>query len=269
MQSNSTLPTVIYVALEKQRVRQHTIPLVSENVDRDRMEGHASAFLLSVGPASFLITAAHVADDASTHRIEFNSPPIVFESPDAAIVEPPNGNRDRDRIDIAVLRLTEQQIEAIKLGRGFQFLSVLDLDCDSPKDKGTRFTISGFPKSKYTHNRVKTTYKPTLMTYLGRSVSAQEYVKANLNRNESIVMRYNRKRARTNDTTRLRLLFHPKAMSGGPVWFNNKVCGVLIEYDEATARVIVTRIEVVVEIIRKRWPELSEHLPRQRLRIQG
>jgi hypothetical protein len=252
----------------KEIILSHALPLVSQNEKLERVDGHASAFFLGVADSVFLVTAAHVVDDAKDVYIAYYVPEEVpFESDGIAAITPsPNGNRKEDRIDIAVLKLKLEAVQAIRKGGIYKYFAIGDLDCDSPKVVGTLFTVAGFPHSKYTYDRAKAIFKPEPLSYLGVSVSRKRHLSAGVDPIASIAFKYNRKRA-ANEAGPIRRLTHPQSMSGGPVFHRDKLCGVFIEYDKTRALGIATRIEVVVEMIRDKWPELANLLPPQRIRF--
>jgi len=250
----------------KNFILAHTLPIVSESEELQRVDGHSSCFFIRVCESVFLVTAAHVSDDAKKQRLMYFVPEeVAFESNSAVITQAPFGKRNEDHVDIIVLKLASEIVNKINSGGIYSFFNVLDLDCGAPKKKGSLFTFAGFPHSKYEYDRAKLKFLPNAISHLGMSVANEEYTKADVDVNTSIVIRYDRTRTKTEDGKTLLRSFYPQGMSGGPVFHRNKLCGVIIEYQEQYARFIATRIEVIVRMIQDQWPETASHLPNIRI----
>jgi hypothetical protein len=108
-----------------------------------------SAVLIRVGPSEFLVTAAHVMDIAQDQFYVGAEETIVGISGRFTATVAPNGNRNDDHLDLAVLPLAEHEVRDL---RSCRFLSLDELEpLERPDHRpvvGSKYLLVGYPCSK-------------------------------------------------------------------------------------------------------------------------
>jgi hypothetical protein len=257
-------------------LQEFLVPLYLPN-ERDKLQLLGSGILLRIAGRQFLITAAHVLDDASPERPIYIPNEERGDSPLQGIpcvtAIPEGGERRHDRLDIGVVEMHNATIGNLP---GYEFLTVADIGMSERPVEGCTYSLMGFPYTKnkppYCTNHVR----PTLVTYTTTSADESLYqsmgsatdtsLLLHLKREDTMLAYGNRGKAPATAP-------HPKGMSGGAVWrlegvarqagcnSVNKLVGVFIEYHKDHHVVVATKVDVVVDLIRHCWPELSDSLP--------
>ena len=178
-----------------------------------------SSTLLKVNDASFLLTAAHVADEAKEGAL------LVGGSVERSLVRlegqffsttAPAGVREKDHYDFSFLRLSTEQVAA--LGSDVRFIAHTDVSQNRGTLPGRRFLMLGYPvsKNKKSVSRPKRAIKPALSSYQGFHLEAPDLLKKlGLSGVDHLTIKHEARSALFDGTTDNSI--HPRGNSGGPL----------------------------------------------------
>jgi hypothetical protein len=220
----------------------------------------ASGVWLAVGNRRFLVTAAHVVDEKF---IWFPMQQGFRKLPDFAVISnPPRGNRNADKMDVAIFPLTTDEIAAMHPYH--QFVGVTDIDVNLNYVLGDRFEFTGFPYRGARLIRRRRLITQRYVSIIDRIATQREYKRWGYSHLSHIFMRYVRRKMLRNGV----LITGPKphGMSGGGIWKlypgtnTRKLAGIAIETPGQF--LVGTRITLVLEVIRTIAPALDQLIPR-------
>jgi hypothetical protein len=125
---------------------------------------------LIVGGLNFIVTAAHTLDASlQAKRGVYLSPGVqggrLVSLADCAVhgsAMPSSGNRIDDLIDLRVIRLTDEAVDA--LGEGIQFIGLDRIDADDGH-RGTCYFLHGFPRGSVRINWCRRSFRSTSFPY--------------------------------------------------------------------------------------------------------
>ena len=223
-----------------------------------------SAVLLWYRGSRYFVTAAHVLDSFPTiaHSIGSNQRWITVSGP-YQMTDPPNGDRDKDRVDIG-FGLIPAGAAAELESDGCHFFTADEVSehetvrFDSPTR--SKYLFLGYPLHEFRYlrfsNSTETPNRPVMANIVPRS----DHVTLGLSIGSHIVTEYDHKEVFSAEGTQS----SPKltGLSGGgafrfPIIENRfdltqpSLAGVLIEQDKQSRRLIATRLAVVFELMRR------------------
>lgn len=230
-----------------------------------------SGVLISLGTRKFLITAAHLLNDAKFCPLFYFSRNNFNPFNGKFWRTPKATSFSQDFLDVAVLELTNKQANELADNQKFYETT---FDTISFGTEHKLFFLLGFPFRRNKVNMVKFKLKNRIFPYLGSKIEDKNILKG-INRSapQNLVLDYQRKRIRTgnNDTTQ-----GPKVVScsGGGIFevdtsemFKSKrvkirLSAIFIEYSDKARGLVGTNICFPLEIIRYNAPELSDLIPK-------
>jgi hypothetical protein len=212
-----------------------------------------SCILLSLDSIRFVVTAAHVLDEAAgrglyvADAVEYREVPRPFHF----TALPASGQRDDDKFDIGFVPLPDSlQFD------GCHFLRIPEIDItERPAFKspvGTHYLLIGYPQNRFKTDRRAHSARPENLGYTGGAAPEELYVKLGLDMSSHLLV------------TREDLVVGeagpgnlPKlhGLSGGAAWRfdslltesgNDRLVGVIVEQNPRGRVVVVTRIGVVL-----------------------
>jgi hypothetical protein len=249
------------------RVHQVTAPLFFQ--DHTGADHEGSAILLEVGPRRFLITAAHVVDQAhlgelyvragdNLHRVTGSRTRTKF---------PPSGLRDDDQIDIGLLALDDSSAAALS---PHEFVRTVDIAPLSAIHHDDFHLIAGYPSTKQILRLRANQIDSLLYPLVAVSREEPEYIEAGMNPLHSLLLGFHKR-----DTWRLDVgqVTAPDqfGMSGCGVWWlpgytalspdAPLLDAICIEWHRHKHhRLLATRMHVVVTGLCQVYPETREAL---------
>lgn len=258
------------IALEKvaaahQRLHGLALPIYAED-ERGIYALEGSAFLLQVGPAIFLVTAAH------TLAVHERSPLWV---PARGKTFPLNANFAHSRVDgvvdVAFARLDARMDPLLEDAR---ILTVDDIDVDDWPDPHRFYTFYGYPVTASKTNTAMKTLSHAALPYSSHTpVPLEAYERHGLTPASAVAVYFGLKKAEEEGSGRIVQPKKPVGISGGPVFrigdyaelargeANEKVVGLGVEFRRSPDMLIGARIALVTEGIRAKHPDLTDHLP--------
>jgi hypothetical protein len=233
-----------------------------------RPEQIGSGTLVSIRGVRFVFTAAHVLDWFDGKEIYVAGDGVLV--PLAVTSErtnPPTGaSREQDRIDAAVLRITNE----IGDPPGIQFLDGSQLDVREWMNPAPHYLLYGYPLKK-------TVVDPTTKRIAGDRIQIlvptgtdEDAARVGVHRDLHVVFGIDPKRMVSE--TGVRAMPSPRGISGGGVWsirgldhprtvVSASLVAIFIEIPLGSKTAVSTRICYHFELIRTAWPDIGAGLP--------
>lgn len=252
------------VAATHARLKNIAIPIYAEKPNKV-LYLEASAFLLAVNDAVFLVTASHVL-------LAYKSSP--FWVPTAG--KPFGLNADfthtkiDETVDVAFARLDQRMAPLL---REYRILTLDDIDVTDWPEPHRTYTFIGYPSSANKANLRDKTLQPTVQPYSShKPLLLDDYEKRNLNPCSAVAMFFDLAQAEREGTGEIVRPKSPVGISGGPVF---RIGGFRELYEKSNQEKVVglgiipkpdmligARISLVIEGIRERHPDLADTLPK-------
>ena len=244
-----------------------TSPIYGATV-RGMAEPIGSCTLFVARDRHFLITAAHVVDhnEDTTLYLPGHGTLAVILGTSHQTRLPVSGLREDDHVDIAVLELDTDSVSSI----GGSFLTEEDIDEDDPGLPDCVYMAVGYPLSKNRRkiNPMKHKMTPVRVRIVNTLLGQAEYGGLGLNSEVHRVLKYSPEDCVDDDGLRMAGPV-PIGMSGGGLWrvgrygrpqdlvdprHQPRLVGVLIEHRKACRAIVATRMSLVMDIIRRKYP---------------
>lgn len=242
--------------------RRFTRPVYG--VDARSLPDHiGTCLLLEVDGAKYVVTAAHVVDhnENTTLYVLGETEPVIMVGP-CRLSTPPGGIREKDKIDIAVIRLTPETVDQIGSA---EYLTPDKFDCGGFVPSNLCMAL-GYPNSRQKQrNPDQPGLRPKPVSIANLSVPAASKASIGVSDATHVLVKYDRNNAiHENDIVDTGP--DPRGMSGGGIWSvvnlrdteavangtaDPKLVGILIEFRSAQQVFLATRISIVVETIRR------------------
>jgi hypothetical protein len=226
-----------------------------------------SAVLLNLGDEPFVLSAAHVLDDATTV-----TPLYVGTHDSVRRLEgrwfrtrlPKSGLRQDDPVDVGVVRFPRGAFSDFDRD---SFLSVSELAPFQRLHQGSYAVVTGYPCKK---QRCIGHLEANLYTITAACSGVEDYRTLGVDRSHAVVLGFDQRRSWTREGQRTAPKL--KGVSGGGLWVLGRpntdqepvarLAGIFIEWQAGNVkRIVATRIEVLLSGIWGHWPELRAFLP--------
>jgi|GEM_PF-1829133 len=254
-----------HVAAAHARLHGMAIPIYAEDA-RGLFSLEGSAFLLQVGTAVFLITAAHTLHAYGTSPLWVPAKGQTF---------PLNATFSHSRIDgivdFAFARLDSRMDPLLEGARVF---SVDELDVDDWPEPNKFYTFYGYPVTASKVDTRKKTLTHAALPYSSHlPLPLEAYDAHGLSPAAAIAVYFNLKKAEEEGTGRIVQPKNPVGISGGPVVrigsyaelatgpATEKVIGLGVEFQRNPDMLLGARIALVMEGLRAKHPDLAEFIP--------
>jgi len=248
---------------------RNLVPLFSLD-SREKPDFEGTGVLLRVGASHFLVSAAHVFDVIGfggclmwegLGELELSGTAILTKAPDG-------GGRDKDRVDLGVLQLTDGEVA--RIGER-NFLSRRDLAPQEAAAPQATYLAVGFIARDQLRDDDRQVYKTRTSRYLGMEAGEDAYHYIKVIRDSHLALAFDR-----------RNVVGPRGRGAPPSFKGMSGCGVwrlnpLVEYTETLRPSLVatlieqppeypksllcTRVELLLAVIRKSFPELAHEIP--------
>lgn len=222
------------------------------------LEVVGSGVLVRVGPSEFLVTAAHVMDQAR-HGLHIAGPSNVVHISGKYAETTGAANRARDKIDLALFPLSEREVVQLRDAR---FINVLEFEVTSvsePRPPGDEMLLLiGYPVSRQPHPQ-NAVVDPRHFYYIGTEGQASEYSRLEWNVTDTVLMTYEKKHTLNRLAQRVTTP-DPYGMSGGGVFrlFDRKLVAVPIHYlGRQHNLVAATRAIHIIHGLRQRFKHVT------------
>ena len=239
-----------------------SIPLYKDTKGRPTLWG--SGFLVNAANECFLVSAAHVLDDADS--LYFYSTPQQTRRLDGHRIRSGSlSNRLNDRIDIGVVRLGPLDRPPYPDVQKFA-MDASYLKPHRVPRAGRQYVMIGYPETK---NRFRTAHRDVIAApyaYRAESIAETEYAAHGLSAETHVVLPLDLRKG-FDPAGRLIQFPKPQGMSGSPVVVLHEnqgdqarvfpVVAVAIEYRKSARVVVATDVSFVLEAIQRAWKEAA------------
>lgn len=214
-----TLPEIIDEATAL--LVKFVVPLYESDI-RGRPSSHGSGFFVKAGEHHFLVSAGHVLETLKTRPLFYYvSPGITRKLSGRLLLNPWQGDREDDPIDVGVLKLSNEELppypEVDKYAMDVSYLRPALL----PRS-GRNYMIVGFPASRSKVNPVAQEVAATAYGYRSHSIEDSTYSEHGLMPEAHLVLPLDLEIGFDSNGKR-RNFPKPQGMSGSPI---------LVLYDE-------------------------------------
>jgi hypothetical protein len=229
----------------------------------------ASAVLVKVSNEHFALTAGHVLDarSASPLYVGSGNTVVLLQGHHMSTVPPVAGQREQDRIDLGIVRLSEETVRGLKED---EFLTLADLAILETATTTGHYVFAGYPSSKHKRSIKNEEAEAALYSFISDPAPLEDYQRAGLDPSTSLLLRFDKQK-----------LWCPSGrvigpdlfgVSGGGVWFLDDapaatprkplLVAIAVEWwQKQPKRVLATKIHVVVAALWDSFPKLRPHLP--------
>lgn len=228
-----------------------------------------SSVLLTVADHPFLLTAAHVIDQAKPLGLGVLGEPNMVELGETRYFSTvaPKNDRTRDNVDVGFFELSAAQVELLG---DVRFLGPADLDVDDTPSyftyTRTKYVVVGYPAGRQGTLRNTSEVSPTPLFYMAQAAMPEKYSTLGVDVNRHLLLPFDRKNvlSHAGRTTAPNL----NGMSGCGVWRIDSLHGLpggrdqlvalFIEWHRGDHRLLIaTRIDQCLHGIREAHPELA------------
>lgn len=256
--NEKTLPKVIDEATDL--LAKFVVPLYEDD-DRGRPSLLGSGFFVNANEHYFFVSAAHVLETLKKKPLYYYiTNATTRKLSGKLLLNPWHGDRERDPIDIGVLKLSGEGLPPYPKVDKF----AMDISYLRPgflPRSGKNYMIVGFPASRSKVNRVAREVAATPYGYHNYSVEESEYSKQGLTPEAHLVLPLDLE-VGFDSNGKHRNFPRPQGMSGSPMWVlydeeggnNDRVFPVVAvgtKYRKNKRIIIGTDIAVVVDMIKK------------------
>ncbi|MHB1183222.1 MAG: hypothetical protein ACYC4A_00765 [Desulfobulbia bacterium] len=230
-----------------------------------------SAILVKINNWHFVLTAAHVLDNPSCSDLHIGSgnKVISLQGSYASIVPPNNGNREQDKIDIGIVRLSEETVRDMQED---EFLALDDIYNSDTATITGHYVFAGYPCSKHKRAIKEGEAEAALYSFAVDTAPLTDYQDAGLDPCISLLLRFNKNNLWNSSGQAVGP--DPTGISGGGVWFIGDafattpfkplLTAIAVEWwwRVEPKRVLATKLHVILSAIWNRFPELRSYLPK-------
>ena len=227
-------------------------------------EPHGSGVFVKIGTERFLLTAAHVVDNFENDiYVGIKNHTLLKLGGDLTANRAP-GSRNDDRIDIAIMKLSQQTIEQIR--DTYDFLDYNEIGINHEFKPLPMYQSVGFPASRSKYNKYKNELKSKPFLYTTMPAQPEIYEELECEPFLNIIVHYDKNKVRDYKTGQLVTGPDAYGISGSGLWhtpsqlkatgekIEKKLVGIMTEWPIKNRKYwIGTRIDVFTEIIRQKY----------------
>lgn len=229
-------------------------------LNKDSYKAHGTGVFIQIQEHYFLVSAAHVMDKHG----EF----FIFLSQEKEIIYPGGDtyinrteNREKDVLDIAVLRLDDDCLPHIK--RSYSFLQAEDLAINHIFQPYEYYSFLGYPASKAKVKYKTDIFGITTLFHFTAPIGAEHYEEFGRNPYVNVVATYNKKQVYDGKKGTYGTGPDLFGISGCGLWFTDpsdlktgiikpKLTAIMTDWSVKNKNIIIgTRIDVVTGMIKK------------------
>jgi len=248
---------------QQERVEAATVPIY---VSSRPVEHVGSGVLLKLGEERFLLTAAHVADnrDRGDLYLGGEQTPVRITGT-VTSSKTPDGNRDSDKVDAAVIHLSRETVAHME---DALFLTAGELDVAEPRHDDF-FLVAGYPCSKQRLPRAGDTITAYLYPFVAVSKPETDYDQP-LDPATHIKLGFSKGEMWRADVGRVTAP-DPYGLSGCGIWWLNgyaeahpnppQLAGIITEWRPRAGHLLGSRVNVLLSAVFRVHPHLRDLLP--------
>ncbi|NNE16245.1 MAG: hypothetical protein HKN51_14770 [Saprospiraceae bacterium] len=232
--------------------------------ENENPQPHGSGVFVEIDSEKFLFTAAHVTDDMEDDiYVGIGENEVLKLGGELTRNEAP-GNRDDDKIDIAIMKLSDETIE--KLGDQYDFIKQDELGINHEFKELPMYQSVGFPATKSKFNKFKNELKSRPFLYTTMPAKSELYEKLGCQTYSNIIVHYDKKNVKDYRTDQTVTGPDPFGISGSGLWhtpsqvkakgekIDKLLVGIMTEWPTENRKYwIGTRIDLFTEIVRQKY----------------
>jgi len=236
------------------------------NIINNNPKPNATGVFIRIENFHFLISAAHVFENHTDENFIWNENEKFNRLGGELIMNslPDGMNREKDKIDVAILRLDDESIEIAK--KKYKFLNDSEIEINHKIIDAPLYTAVGFPKTYNEFSRYKNELqiKPFIITTQPASVEIYKVFEREISLN--IIVIYDKNKVFNHKPNQQLTGPDPFGISGGGLWYvppqkvesgskiEKKLVGILNKWPPKNRKYwIATKIDIYTEIIREKY----------------
>lgn len=246
---------------------KHSIGIVYGYDEGGKFIAYGSCVFLEVSGEKYLVTAAHVVDDAKQYGFAIVGSAGVFQiADDFRVTSKIEGSRLKDKHDFAFLRLTTEILDS--LGEAVAFIDSSEVSQNRGSMDGRQYLVLGFPAAKNNRliDRQNNRLRPQPWSYLGTctSIDAATITRTGLSPDTNVAVKFDPDQVGNNDGVNTTPpdthgvsggalvdlgLAHPDNLSGESPCTGH-LAGIMMEMHKGEKLLVAVRIEHVLRAIK-------------------
>jgi len=225
---------------------------------------HASAVCLSVGPRRFILTAAHVRDDAGDLPLGVILPTHVAVLSGDWLIPARIGESLPSRLDLALLepslslRSSLENVPAVSLSA----IASLSPSRETATITAAFFVTMGYPLGKQPRRFVPPEYRAHIWRLLSKGAPVESYPSEGVDPEHHLLLEFNKKRVFT--SLGLATSPDPIGASGGAVWWirvtdrgpDPRLVAIPTVWRKQARQILATRVFVALAALWHAFPDL-------------
>lgn len=235
------------------------VPIFEADLYRDSVTQIGTGIFVEYESQPFLLTAAHVTDSLKYTKLLVPAFDSIYpiDGYVGCVDLLPGETRLGDKIDISYYRLDSRFAKGML--ENFKPWPQKRMSMARDASRSAAFSVYGYPASRAKlRSQIYTSEAASFRGFLG---TPQDYAQENIFQEQSIIVRFHKRRAIDMESKTRKNPIHPKGMSGGAIfewpvgerlstdWSIPNLVGVFHTYKEASGLLIGTPLYVVMTSI--------------------
>jgi hypothetical protein len=246
---------------------KYVCPIYSQD-DKNDVVLWGSAVLIKIADCYFLVTAAHVLLRSQTNTLFIwgNDGLVVLEGNSHST---PLELAENSKIEFSFMKLSHSLVSELK---SFEFLDISNVEPNDLNHPKKLYTFVGYPCTQNKPKFYNHSIKRSIFIYTSNSLDLTVYKRLDLLASSHLVVGFEKKKG-VNQQNRNTTMPDPFGMSGGGVWrlmsysglsldFTPKLVGIGLEYHENGKCLVALRIAIILEAIKREFPQLDYAIPK-------
>jgi hypothetical protein len=241
----------------------HLLAIIGEDEDAI-VDSCGTGVFLQIENSHFLITAAHVAEDLNYQLSVGIDEHTIHTIGGQLITNNPGISRSLDKLDICILKISEESVE--RISSHYSFLDSNDLGINHEFKPMPMYELLGYPATKSKFNKFLNRLISRSYQYITMPAIDVTYSDYGCTEWQNVILCYNRKKVKNYSTGQHQIGPKLSGISGCGLWYTppnalsantttTKLVAIITEWPDKFNRTVLisTRIDVVTEIIRQRF----------------
>lgn len=232
--------------------------------DKGDPKPYGSGVFIRIGDSHFLLTAAHVVDNKMEDIYIGIAKDTLLKLGGEYTTNRPAGQRDDDKIDIAILKLSDESVA--RIGNTYQYLNEAELGINHETQELPMYQSIGFPASKSKYNTFKKKLNSSPFIYTTMPGKQAVYDELRCPSFSNLIVHYDKDKVVDYKSGQCQTGPDPFGISGSGLWFvptqlrekgkkiDKSLVAIMTEWPITNKKYwIGTRIDIFTEIIRQKY----------------
>ena len=223
-----------------------------------------SGVFIEIDNNNYLVSAAHVLEPEFVEKMTIPNGEFLIEIQGTLVVTeiPKGGEREDDKIDLGIVKLTEDCSKEIE--NRFRFLTITDIDSEHVELKSHQYMFCGYPVETTIVKNMEMAINPTPLKVRTKILRKEFQKIPAYTTGSKWILDFDRSRQFNISKQEEESPPHPKGVSGAGLWTipvnpnipikdtDSKLIGIMTDYfEQGDNAVCATNIKLVLEIIKK------------------